>query len=175
MRLGSTPARTTSSLDSLVQNSVRIGKRSLPFPSQEEYARYLDFIFEDINACHPCLNENDFRSKCGALLTTRTMEPRDACLLATNYILFACADILTHVGPIEKNKPLPGWQWYAAADELMGKRKTSGRADLSLIQFLVYEVWNSFLLFTILNFLTPHRPSTSSISTMRTQHIASQG
>ncbi len=106
---------------------IRFGSKTLPFPTQTEYLRYLDFIFNDINASHPCLNEADFHSKCQKIVTTRAVGPLDACLLATNYILFACTDILTDVSPIQTKIKLPGWHWYLAADDLMGKRKINGR------------------------------------------------
>jgi hypothetical protein len=57
-----------------------------------------------------------------------------------NYVLFACTDILVQVSPFQEKSTLPGWRWYRAADDLMQKRRISGRGDLSLAQFLVYEV-----------------------------------
>ncbi|OAQ87710.1 hypothetical protein VFPBJ_01750 [Purpureocillium lilacinum] len=129
----------TESSSSKSLENIRCGPRHLPFPSKAEYVQYLDFFFNDINPCHPCLNEADFRSRCQSLLTTRTIDPSDVCILALNYILFACTDILVHVSPVQERGRLPGWRWYLAADELMQKRKISGRGDLSLAQFLVYE------------------------------------
>lgn len=41
----------------------------------------------------------------------------------------------------------PGWQWFRAADELVGKRKMSGQSDMSLIQFLILEVLIHLMLF----------------------------
>ena len=142
--LGSTSSRTVSSIESLPRSSIQFGGKSVPFPSQAEYIRYLDFVFEDINACHPCLNEHDFRSKCRALQTTRILESSDTCLLATNYILFACTDILTDFGSNRESAPQRGWQWYVMADELMAKRKITGRGDVSLVQFLVFEVCHTY-------------------------------
>jgi hypothetical protein len=127
------------------EDTILLGNSKLPFPNATEYTRYLNFIFDDINACHPCLNEADFRSKCEPLITRRTVEPSSGCLVATNYILFACADILRYTGPMSTAASLPGWRWYLAADDIMGKRKINGRGDLSLIQFLVYEVTNATL------------------------------
>lgn len=120
--------------------SIRFGSRALPFPAEPEYSSYLDIIFEDINVCHPCINEADFRSKSQRLLATRRVDLPDACFLALNYILFACADILTNLNPVQGKPQLPGWRWFLASDELMARRKISGRGDLGLIQFLVYEV-----------------------------------
>ena len=130
----------TESSSSKSLENIRCGPRHLPFPSKAEYVQYLDFFFNDINPCHPCLNEADFRSRCQSLLTTRIIDPSDVRILALNYILFACTDILVHVSPVQERGRLPGWRWYLAADELMQKRKISGRGDLSLAQFLVYEV-----------------------------------
>lgn len=39
----------------------------------------------------------------------------------------------------------PGWQWFRAADDLVGKQKTSGQADLPLLQFLILEVLSTLL------------------------------
>jgi len=127
------------------EDTIFLGHRRLPFPSPADYMRYLDFIFDDINACHPCLNEAEFRSKCEPLITRRSVGPSESCLLAINYILFACADILRYTGPMSLATCLPGWRWYLAADDIMGNRKINGRGDLSLIQFLVYEVMNDTL------------------------------
>ncbi|KAJ5611477.1 hypothetical protein N7528_008582 [Penicillium herquei] len=120
-------------------HTIRFGSRKIPFPGPAEYARYLDFFFGDINTCHPCLNEADFSSRTQKLIALGRAEPADASLLATNFILFALTDILTDITPVRKGRPLPGWQWYSLADDIMGKRKISGRGDLRLIQFLIYE------------------------------------
>ncbi|KAJ8133242.1 hypothetical protein O1611_g380 [Lasiodiplodia mahajangana] len=128
---------TNQSTDAL--KTMRLGGKSLSFPSEVQYARYLDFIFKDINASHPCLNEMDFRSRSKRLVSTHMLEPSDACFLATNYILFACTDILTDVSLIQNQNRLPGWQWYLAADDIMCHRKLSGRDGLDLIQLLIFE------------------------------------
>ena len=126
--------------------TMRFGSRELPFPAPAEYARYRDFFFDDINACHPCLNETDFNARCRRFLATGIADPPDACLLGLNYILFAYTDILTDISPVQERGRLPGWRWYHAADELMRKRKLSGRGDLALLQYLVYEVCWMFVL-----------------------------
>ncbi|KAI1121210.1 fungal-specific transcription factor domain-containing protein [Nemania abortiva] len=133
----STPTVTDQGADSL--KVICLGGKSLPFPAQAQYSRYLDFIFKDINASHPCLNQGDFRSRSDKLTSTRILESSDACFLATNYILFACTDILTDVSLVQNQTRLPGWQWYLAADEIMCRRKLSGRDGLDLLQFLVFE------------------------------------
>ena len=130
----------TESSSSKPLETISCGRRHLPFPDKAEYTRYLDFFFNDINPCHPCLNEADFRHRCRSLLMERTVDSTEVCFLALNYILFACTDILVHVSPTQERGRLPGWRWYLAADELMQKRKISGRGDFSLAQFLVYEV-----------------------------------
>ncbi|VUC29049.1 unnamed protein product [Clonostachys rosea] len=130
----------TGAGDELADN-IRFGSRTLPFPSSPEYARYLDVFFNDINPCHPCINEPQFTSKCQKIKSTRAVDPQDACLLAINYIIFACADILTELSPVQQTRSVPGWKWYLIAEDLMNKRKLTGRGDLSLIQYLVYETF----------------------------------
>ncbi|KAI0098728.1 fungal-specific transcription factor domain-containing protein [Nemania sp. FL0031] len=133
----STSTVTNQNEDSL--EIVRLGGKSLPFPSDAKYSHYLGFVFRDINASHPCLNGGDFRLRSRRLISTRTLEPSDACFLATNYILFACTDILTDISLVQNQNRPPGWHWYLAADNLMCHRKLSGRGGLDLIQFLVFE------------------------------------
>lgn len=120
--------------------TVRFGSHYLPFPGPAEYLRYRTFFFDDINPCHPCVNEADFNAKCQKLLVTGVINSADACTLALNYIIFACTDILRDTSPAQEKSRLPGWRWYHAADELMRMRKLSGRGDLTLVQYLVYEV-----------------------------------
>jgi hypothetical protein len=119
---------------------IRVGLRNLPFPTQEEYRRYIRFLFDDINPCHPCVNEAEFEARSEKLLANLHRSSVDTGFLALNYIVFACTDILTSVSTSEQKSALPGWQWYLAADSLVGKRKFGGRANLTLIQFLIFEV-----------------------------------
>lgn len=119
--------------------SIRVGSRTLPFPNTQDYGEYLAFFFDDINPCHCCVNEADFRHRSKELLSERSVGREEVCFLALNYIIFACADILRHSSSANAEENLPGWQWFLVADGLVGKRKVSGRGDISLLQFLVYE------------------------------------
>jgi len=120
---------------------LRVGSRFLPFPSPRDYSEYIDFFFEDINPCHSCVNEAAFRQSNKKLRRCIFARGDDICFLALNYIIFACADILRNVEPVQQPLPCPGWNWFLAADSLLGKRKLSGQADLCLIQFLIYEAF----------------------------------
>lgn len=122
---------------------IKVGVRSFVFPARARYEKYVDFFFHDINPCHSCVNEADFRDKARRVLGGDNVEKKEVCFLALNYIIFACSDILLNVASVSERGVLPGWKWFLAADELVGKRKLSGRGDLSLIQFLVYEVIHS--------------------------------
>lgn len=119
-------------------STIRVGSRKLPFPSEDDYRRYIEFFFDDINACHPCVNEADFRARSEKLLTIAGPNI-DTHLLALNYSIFACTDILVDMSPNDQMRQPPGWQWFLAADSLVGKRKFGGRASMTLIQFLVFE------------------------------------
>jgi hypothetical protein len=125
-------------------STIRVGVRSLPFPSRVEYVKYIDFFFEDINPCHSVVNESEFRMRSSKLLASESVERSDVCFLALNYIIFASSDLLLDITPATEKKRMPGWQWFLAADELVGKRKISGRGDLSLIQFLMFEVSSNY-------------------------------
>ncbi|OQU94101.1 Fungal Zn2-Cys6 binuclear cluster domain-containing protein [Cladophialophora immunda] len=122
---------------------VRVGSQFLPFPSPADYQNYVDFFFEDINPCHSCVNESDFKHKNRNLARGAFARSDDICFLALNYIIFACADILRNVDPVQESTsaPCPGWKWFLASDALLRKRKLSGKADLCLIQFLIYEAF----------------------------------
>ena len=122
-------------------SQIRIGTKSLPFPSAVDYRTYLDYIFDDINPCHPCLNEGDFRARSARMLGASPLDRRESCFLALHFILFACVDILRDVSGPDDSRPSPGWRWYQAADELVGKSKFHGVGDLSLIQFLLFEAF----------------------------------
>lgn len=122
-------------------SQLRIGNKSVPFPTPAEYREYMDYIFEDVNACHPCLSEGDFRARSARMLRTATLDRRETSFLALHLILFACVDILRHVSGPDENRPPPGEKWYQAADDLVGKSKFLGVGDLSLIQFLLFEAF----------------------------------
>lgn len=120
---------------------IRIASKTFPFPSPSQYRRYLDFMFDDINACHPCVNENDFRARSEAMLANPQLERRESSFLALHYIIFACADILQEVSRTEEGRNAAGSHWYQAADDLVGRTKYSGQGDLSLVQFLIFEAF----------------------------------
>lgn len=129
-----------SSSTSEATRTVNVGGRLFQFPRAPEYTAYLDFFFNDINPCHSCVNEADFRNKSEKMLSTSSIRRDDICFLALNYIIFACADILRDMTADKGRTRLPGWVWFLAADALVGRRKISGKGDLTLIQFLIYEV-----------------------------------
>ncbi|KAH8816078.1 fungal-specific transcription factor domain-containing protein [Xylogone sp. PMI_703] len=139
MRNASATSPSGSTSDPL--SSIRVGRSNMPFPNQTEYATYIEFFFDDINPCHPCTNEADFRRRSERLLASSSVDPSEVCFLALNYIVFACADVLLGVSTTTKHSTPPGWHWFLAANDLVGKRKVSGQGDLSLIQFLVYEAF----------------------------------
>jgi hypothetical protein len=121
--------------------SISVGRDSLAFPEPTAYESYLDFFFKDINPCHSCVNEADFRSKAIALISTQRIKREDLWFLALNYIIFACADILQDTNTEVHNKELPGWNWFQIAEELIGNRKVGGGGDASLVQYLIYEAF----------------------------------
>lgn len=137
----SRPSEVSSHRKGPSSSQIRIGAKTLPFPSGADYRSYLDYIFDDINACHPCLNEVDFRARSERMLGASPLDRRETCFLALHFILFACVDILRDVSGPDESRPSPGLQWYQAADELVGKSKFHGVGDLSLIQFLIFEAF----------------------------------
>jgi hypothetical protein len=128
-------SRTSSS------NFITIGTKSIPFPMPASYDIYLEFFFADINPCHSCINEADFRSKARKLTSSRAIGGADIWFLALNYIIFACADILKETDTQSQGTRSPGWSWYQIADDLIGTRKMGGAGDIQLIQFLIYEAF----------------------------------
>ncbi|EJT99485.1 hypothetical protein DACRYDRAFT_101187 [Dacryopinax primogenitus] len=120
----------------------RVESQSMPFPNAGEYARYIDFFFEDINPFHSCVSEPEFRARSERFLTRHDVDPADMPFFALNYIIFSCVDILQDVSCENQSKgQLPGWQWFLTADDLVGKRQVTGRGDLALLQFTVYEAF----------------------------------
>lgn len=139
---------------------LRVGTKTIAFPNPTEYQKHLNVFFDDIAPYYPCVNELEFRMESEKMLSAPAISSGNVSLLALNYIVFACSEMATSQGtptfvPVEcrtheadhvetegtptKIKP-PGWQWFRAADDLVGKRKLSGQADLCLIQFLALEV-----------------------------------
>ena len=122
-------------------SEIRIGPRTLPFPSPQQYQIYLSFFFSDINACHPCVNEGDLRARSERMMACSHLDRRESCFLALHFIIFACAEILQEFSAPEEPRSSPGWIWYNAADELIGRTKFNGHGDLSLVQFLIFEAF----------------------------------
>ncbi|KAF2194024.1 hypothetical protein K469DRAFT_617820 [Zopfia rhizophila CBS 207.26] len=120
-------------------SGIQVGSRNLTFPNPVDYQKYIEFFFADINPYHPCVNEAEFRARSERMFSSRTIQTSDICILALNYIIFAFSDIVVDTSPGGGNSRPPGWQWFQLADELVGKRTISGRGNLSLIQFLIYE------------------------------------
>jgi len=118
---------------------IRVGSRTLPFKTEAEYHVCIDFFFSDINTLFPCVNETEFRSRMGTASTRRFQEGDDLCFLALNYVMFACLETCAS-GLVRPGGVPNGWEWFKLADELLEKRKISGRADIDLIQALIYEV-----------------------------------
>lgn len=118
---------------------IQVGSRALPFPSTERYKRYTRFFFDDILPCHSCVNEAYFEAQSKQLFVDLALKRADSTFLALNYAIFACADILVDTANTPHTQP-PGWQWYVAAETLVGSRKSAGRANITLIQFFIFEV-----------------------------------
>lgn len=123
--------------------SVQVGSRSLVFPDANDYSKYIDFFFADVNHSHSCINEAEFRIYSEKINPSRPIQPNDVCFLALNYIIFAVVDILIDTASVRQTNRPPGWQWFQIAEDLIGKRKLSGRGDLRLLQT---EVWEAIYL-----------------------------
>lgn len=121
-----------------------LGSERLPFPSFQQIQSYVTFFFEDVNPCHPCVNESEFGHRSQRLRYGTPVARGDITFLALNYIVFACVDFLRASDAESPGQHFPGWKWYSIADRLVGKRKTSGQGDLCMIQYLVYEVSETF-------------------------------
>ncbi|KAJ4350421.1 uncharacterized protein N0V89_009042 [Didymosphaeria variabile] len=143
----SAPGRVRHSISAVSPSSsvdaaatLRVGNKTFAFPNPTEYQSYLDVFFDDIAPYYPCINELEFRINSEKMLSAPVLQAHHVSLLALNYIVFACSDIATSLdaaGTSQVNAP--GWQWFRAADDLVGKRKMSGQVDLCLIQFLALE------------------------------------
>jgi hypothetical protein len=120
--------------------TVRLGSTNLLFPRPFDYQKYIDFLFHDLSPYYPCINEADFRMRSEQMLAAPVIHNSDTCFLALHYMIFACSDIAVDSFPVGVNPKPPGWQWFNAADDLVRQRELSGRADMSLIQYLVLKV-----------------------------------
>jgi hypothetical protein len=120
--------------------TVRHDGRDLHFPDLVDHQRYLNAFFWDLNTYYPCVNETIFRSQNEIMLEPTTIDDDSTCQLALNYIIFACVDVLGDTTRSGLRGRPAGWQWFQLADDLIDKRKFSGRGDLSLIQCLILQV-----------------------------------
>ncbi|KAK4561341.1 hypothetical protein LTR86_004658 [Recurvomyces mirabilis] len=136
--IGSSLRRTYSITQT---TTIRVGSKTLPFPVEHAYQEYLDFYFTDINPCHPCISENDFRAKSAEMLSRTEARQSEKCFLAVHYMIFAMADMLREIRPPEQQGTSPGWQWYQRAEDLVGRQKFMGQGDLSLLQYLIFEAF----------------------------------
>jgi hypothetical protein len=75
------------------------------------------------------------------MIANPNLDHRESCFLALHYIIFACSEVLQEFSPPEEARFPPGWVWYSAADELIGRSKFNGQGDLSLLQFLILEAF----------------------------------
>jgi hypothetical protein len=141
------PERTRHSMSAMSLSNgadspatIRVGSSSFPFPHPADYQRYIDFLFTDLSAYYPCINEAEFRIRSEQMLATQAIHSSDVCFLALHYIAFACSDIAVDAFPVSVGGSPPGWHWFQAANDLVGQRELSGRGDLSLIQYLIIKV-----------------------------------
>lgn len=119
--------------------SIRTASRDLPFPDSSGYEKRISLFFQELNPLYPCVHEAEFRARSQAMLSSPVVRQKDECLLALNFIIMACSELLileNEGGPGPPN----GFQWFKLADDLVSKRKVAGRGDLSLIQCLLFQV-----------------------------------
>jgi hypothetical protein len=120
--------------------TVRVGAKSYAFPNPTHVQKYVDIFFSDVASYYPCVNEADFRIRSEKLLAARAIYAGDICLLALNFLVFACSDIVVAASSSLGNNRPAGWQWYQQAEELISRRDIYGQGDLSLIQVLIIKV-----------------------------------
>lgn len=75
--------------------TIRVGHKTLAFPTPNEYQKYVEVFFDDIAPYYPCVNELEFRINSEKLLSAPAIQADHVSLLALNYIVFACSDIAT--------------------------------------------------------------------------------
>ena len=119
---------------------VRAGNRNMPFPDPDRYQQYVAQFFSDVSVRHPCVDEADFNARTQRVVTNGATEPGDIHFLALCYTVFACCDVVSAIGPSDDDKPR-GWHWVQLADGLIDKKLLlSGNEDLTLIQYLLFQV-----------------------------------
>ncbi|KAJ4340612.1 hypothetical protein N0V95_007437 [Ascochyta clinopodiicola] len=133
---------TLALLDPLLGTDIttlRLGNRTLVFPTPAAYQGYVDSFFRELQCFHPCVDEQAFRLRGENVLSKPEVHQDDVCFLALNYIIFAWHDAsIETTGPNPNNKPA-GWHWLQLADDIVGSRQLYGQGDVSLAQFLVFK------------------------------------
>jgi hypothetical protein len=134
--------RTTSHLRDqlLFSRRLRVGQVTISFPDEAVCERYIDAFMADINPCHPCVADVSFRSRSRDVLQQPRINSGESYFMALHYIIFALVDILSCTKDAAQLGQIPGWHWYALSEDLIGRRKLSGRGGVDLIQLLVFEV-----------------------------------
>lgn len=134
---------TDPSLTSETTNHIRVGNRMMPFPEPAKYQEYMVHFFGDIHLRHPCIDEVEFNARTQRVVSTGVAGPSDYHFLAFCYTVFALCDVLLDVNPLavtNDTKPR-GWHWCQLAESLVEKESLlSGRGDLALVQFLLFQV-----------------------------------
>ena len=142
----------------------------LPFPAPVEHERYLHAFFTDIHLRYPCIDEADFRTRTLELLTSDVVQASSTYLVALNYIIFACCDVLLSVTPPGNDSKPPGWNWCEMVNGLVDKESLlSGDIDLTLIQLLLFQV-GSVTTKLLLYFADQSRRCTSPLPTYQDSH-----
>jgi hypothetical protein len=119
---------------------LRVGNRTLAFPTPLVYQTYTTTFFQKLQSFHPCIDEHLFCMRSDHMLSKGDVHSDDVCFLGLNYIIFAWQDISTGVKPSNGNATPPGWHWLQLADDVVGTRQLHGQGDHSLAQFLLFKV-----------------------------------
>ena len=107
-----------------------------------------DVVFYSYGEDFGVLDEMDFRARSKRIDPSKPLVYSDTCFLALNYIIFACVDITSSMSTTrytEPGRPV-GWQWFQRADDLIEKKKLTGRGDMSLLQAAIFQVYLSALI-----------------------------
>jgi hypothetical protein len=122
-------------------NTIRVGEsnRAYPFPRPSAYQKYIDTYFREISPCVPCIDQAPFQAISEHMLSQSPIPASSIALLALQYIIFACVDILGDTDPFRGSTPR-GWDWYQVADELVGTKWLAEGGNMRLIQFFLIKV-----------------------------------
>ncbi|KAF2009504.1 hypothetical protein BU24DRAFT_76108 [Aaosphaeria arxii CBS 175.79] len=140
------PVPATSPPQQEGRSTIRTGTKDRTFPTLTDYQRYIDFFFSSVNPYLPCINEAEFRAHSEQMLSSVDIPERSMCLLALNYVIFACVDILLQMLDTGSNVPggdsnTAGWHWFQIAEEVLGNRPKTGRGRMVLVQVLTWEAF----------------------------------